>query len=125
MKTLKNYSILIAIFVFLLSVVIIAQQKESFDIEKAKAKYIDAKCNTCHALSDFGIEAKNKSASNKAPDLSKIKIEYDKDFLRKYLNKEESINNKKHPVAYKGTEEELNLIAALLLLHKQNDEKQE
>ncbi len=78
-------------------------------------------------FSAYGIEKKNKSANNKAPDLSEIKVEYDKDFLKKYLNKEEQINNKKHPVAFKGTDEDVELIIGLILhnVPKNEDNKQE
>lgn len=127
MKKVKEVWVLSLALFLGLSLLIIAEETPSdVDIEKAKSKYIEAKCNQCHAHSDFGVEAKNKSASNKAPDFSKINIEYDKDFLKKYLNKEESVNNKKHPVAYKGNDEDLNLIMAFILLKKQEiEEKKE
>jgi len=68
---------------------------------------------------------KNKSPNNKATDLSKIEIKYDRDFLTKYLHKEEKINDKKHPVAFKGTDEDLNVIIGLILPHQspENPEK--
>lgn len=122
MKTLLKLTTVIVSFIAFVVLVVIAQEK-TFDEELAKSKFIEAKCNTCHAFSHLGIEAKNKSASNKAPDFCNFKIKYDKDFLIKYLKKEEAINNKKHPVAFKGSDEDLDLISSLLLLHGKHDEK--
>lgn len=122
MKTLLKLTTVIVSFIAFVVLVVIAQEK-TFDEELAKTKFIEAKCNTCHAFSHIGIEAKNKSASNKAPDFCNFKIEYDKDFLVKYLKKEEAINNKKHPVAFKGSDEDLDLILSLLLMHGKHDEK--
>ncbi len=121
MKALSKLTIVLVSLIAVVAFVLVAQEK-TFDEELAKSKFIEAKCNTCHAFSHLGIEAKNKSASNKAPDLCNYKIEHDKDFLVKYLKKEESINNKKHPVAFKGKDEDLDLILSLLLLHGKHDE---
>jgi len=132
-KIIKTLGILLIIpFVAML---IIAQESQpsnpqktdplKIDFSLAKTKFTEAKCNTCHAFSEYSIEAKNKSPNNKAPDLSKIEIKYDRDFLTKYLHKEEQINDKKHPVAFKGTDEDLNIILGLILLHQspENPEK--
>lgn len=124
MKTFLKLVSLFATFVAIVVLVLVAQEK-NFDEELAKSKYIEAKCNTCHAFSHLGIEAKNKSASNKAPDFCNFKAQHDKDFFKKYLKKEEAINNKKHPVAFKGSDEDLDLILTLILLHGKHDEKHE
>lgn len=132
MKEIKKFGLIISALLFSISLVLIAQEQpnadnKNFDVEKAKTKYVEAKCNTCHSVSAYGIEKKNKSANNKAPDFSEIKVEYDKEFLKKYLNKEEQINNKKHPVAFKGTDEDVELIIGLILhnVPKNEDNKQE
>ncbi|MGB9772211.1 MAG: hypothetical protein ACPLX7_09620 [Candidatus Kapaibacteriota bacterium] len=129
MKKVKKSGILVFSLIFAFSLIMLAQDtlktsSQTIDIEKAKNKFVEAKCNTCHAFSEFAIEAKNKSPNNKAPDLSKIKIDYDKEFLQKYLHKEEDINGKKHPVVFKGNDEDLQLIFGLMLLHQEpNNEK--
>lgn len=135
MKALKKLGIVLSAVLVSFCLILVAQdkpqteEKAAVDIEKAKEKFLEAKCNTCHAFSDLGIEAKNKSANNKAPDFSKLKIEYNKDFLLKYLHKEEELNNKKHPVAFKGTDEDLDIIMALILnqspKNEENKENQE
>lgn len=134
MKTKFLKKIIILSIIPLMALAIIAQeppknnkeQTEAVQIDKelAKTKFLEAKCNTCHAFSKYSIEAKNKSPNNKAPDLSSIKIEYDKEFIIKYLHKEEKINNKNHPVAFKGNHEDLVLIVDLIFIsHNQENNK--
>ncbi len=108
--------------VFILTFILNAQ--ETTTTKDGKTVFIEAKCNTCHAISSLEIEAKNKSASNKASDLSKIEIKYDKDFLKKYLYKEESLNEKKHPVAYKGTDEDLEILLSFILSLQSQEQPQ-
>ncbi|MFN3781606.1 MAG: hypothetical protein ACK4SO_05480 [Candidatus Kapaibacteriota bacterium] len=122
MNALSKLTSVLISFTAIVAFVLVAQEK-TFDEELAKSKFIEAKCNTCHAFSHLGIEAKNKSANNKAPDFCDYKIEHDKDFLVKYMKKQETINNKKHPVAFKGSDEDLDLILSLILLHGKHDEK--
>lgn len=124
----QKISVAFTCIVFILTFILNAQETSS--TKDGKAVFLEAKCNTCHAISSAEIEAKNKSANNKAPDLSKIDIKYEKDFLKKYLQKEESINEKKHPVAYKGTDEDLEILLSFILslqpqeqLQKENEQK--
>ncbi len=138
MKTKFLKKIIMLSIIPLMAFAIIAQeppknnekQSEAVQIDKelAKTKFIEAKCNTCHAFSQYSIEAKNKSPNNKAPDLSNIKIEYDKEFIIKFLHKEEKINNKSHPVAFKGNHEDLVLIVDLIFIshsHKNHNSENE
>lgn len=78
-------------------------------------------------MASWEIVQKNKSSNNKAPDLSKVEYDMDKEFYKKYLLKEETLNNKKHPVAFKGSNEDLDdIVSALLLLAQEvNENKQE
>ena len=71
----------------------------------AKQIFEDNKCNLCHSIESQGIEAKKKS--DKYPDLSHLSGEYEDALLIDYLHKKESINDKKHPMPLKGSDEEL------------------
>lgn len=86
----------------------------------AKPKELDIvleqKCNKCHAVSAFGVEAKKDDSDEaeeeedgeerKAGDLSRIEDLKDADFYNKYLAKKERIEGKKHKKRFKGTDEE-------------------
>lgn len=110
---MKKVKAIIAVVVvtFLFSSMITAQSTTGKDI------YINAKCNTCHAVKSKGITSKQ---AEKYPDLSNYgSLGIDSETTTKYLNKEAEIKGKKHPVKFKGTEEELKKLVDWLLTLKQ------
>jgi cytochrome c553 len=76
-----------------------------------KTVFTEQKCITCHAIAAEKIETTSKK---KNPDLSGIGATYNAEFLKKYLNKEEKINDKAHPMKFKGEAADLDLLAAWL-----------
>jgi len=56
-----------------------------------KTVFTEAKCFTCHAIVAEKIETTSKK---KNPDLSGIGAKFDAEFLKKFLNKEEKVNDK-------------------------------
>jgi len=101
MKTLKIVgTILTALIIFVVTNTFAADHVKI----DAKKLFTDKKCNSCHSVVVESIEKTNKNS--KAPDLSDGSL-YKADFLTKYLNKEESINDKKHGIALRGTPEEI------------------
>jgi cytochrome c2 len=63
-----------------------------------KTIFTESKCSMCHAISSEGIETKKKGA----PDLSDVGTKLKADFIEKYISKEEQLDGKKHPIAFKG-----------------------
>lgn len=111
---MKKVRAIIAIVVvaFLFTSMITAQKTTGKDI------YMNSKCNTCHAIKSQDITSKQ---ADKYPDLSNIGNEdLSKENLIKYLNKEFDINGKKHPVKFKGSEEELAELVGWLLTLKES-----
>lgn len=121
---LRKYFKMLVLAVFCITLIwVLKAQDEQNKANLGKELFVNSKCNTCHSVGVWNIEQKNKSPNNKAPDLSKSKSDLDKELLRKYLLKEESLNDKKHPVAFKGSEEDLQtLVEELLLLTKSSNE---
>jgi cytochrome c553 len=68
-----------------------------------KQVFMDKKCNSCHTVETAGVTSKKKDAS----DLSTTGDTYNADFLKKYLMKEEKIEDTAHKTAFKGTDQEL------------------
>ncbi|MBX3045314.1 MAG: cytochrome c [Candidatus Kapabacteria bacterium] len=104
MKTLKlTVAFLVTLGVLGLSLV----QMSHAEGKDGKTIFEDAKCTTCHGIESQGVVPKKKSDKN--PDLSKIHKgdDYTVDFWTKYLKKDENLNNKKHPVPFRGSDEDL------------------
>ena len=83
-----------------------------------KAIFLSAKCESCHAIKSMSIEAKKAegedAGDNKGADLSDVGLKHDAEFIAKYLQKLEAIEGKKHMKKFKGTEDELKMLAAWL-----------
>jgi cytochrome c553 len=80
-----------------------------------KTIFTDAKCNNCHAITAEKIEALRKPMGKMLPpDLSDVGTRIKADFIAKYITKDEKLNDKTHPIAFKGTDDELKVLAAWL-----------
>ncbi len=73
-----------------------------------KTIFVDAKCINCHSVDSQAIEAKKKT--DKTVDLSKAGESVTAEFMKSYLKKEEKLNDKKHAVAFKGEEADLDIL---------------
>lgn len=105
---MKKAKILVAVAVlsFVFSSIISAQAT-------GKDIFINGKCNTCHAVKSQDITSKQ---ADKYPDLSNAgNCGLNEEQMTKYLNKEYELNGKKHPVKFKGTEQELKTLVEWLL----------
>ncbi|MGA2296642.1 MAG: c-type cytochrome [FCB group bacterium] len=85
-----------------------AQDNNISTSKDGKTIFTDAKCSSCHSIVNENIITKKKG---NAPDLSDIGIKLKADFIKKYLLKEEKINDKKHLIAFKGESAELDTLA--------------
>lgn len=83
-----------------------------------KAIFLAQKCNTCHAVSSAGIEAKTTSAKMKGPDLTGVGERYEREWIVKYVQKEVDKDGKSHSTAFKGSDEELEALVDWLLEQK-------
>jgi cytochrome c553 len=91
---------IVALFGFAFSM---AQEK----VPAGQKIFSDSKCTTCHSVTSVGLISKKKDAT----DLSKTGDTYKTDFLVKYLNKEVKINDKQHKAAFKGSADDLKVLA--------------
>lgn len=89
--------------------------------DDGKKLFVDKKCASCHTVETAGIESKKKDAS----DLSEVGAERSAEFLLKYLKKEAKLEGKEHKPAFKGTDEELNIIVDWLETLKGDTKKSE
>ena len=73
------------------------------------------KCLTCHSVTTLNIEGKKK---DKSVDLSNTGATQTAESLKTYLKKESEYNGKKHPVAFKGEDADLQVMIDWLLTLK-------
>jgi cytochrome c553 len=109
---------------------------------KGKELFLSNKCNSCHTIAAQSIEKAAKASetakpaeakeapaaapaegattttTKKAPDLSAVGLDLKADFIVKYLQKLETIKEKKHMKKFMGTDEELTQVAAWLAEQK-------
>jgi mono/diheme cytochrome c family protein len=88
----------------------------SQEAKDGKTIFVDSKCIACHGVSAAGVEAKKKS--DKVPDLSKLTDGKDIEFWTKYMKKDETLNDKKHAVPFKGSDEDLKTMIEWLMSDK-------
>lgn len=98
---------LISYLLFIIAIVALYGAAYSVNKEEHPGQkvFVDQKCISCHSVEAVGLISKSKKDN---PDLSKYEGELDKDFFINYMKKEVKINDKAHPAAFKGTDEELN-----------------
>jgi mono/diheme cytochrome c family protein len=78
--------------------------------------FVSQKCNLCHSLKAAGIEA--KVPKPKGGDLSGIGSQHDADWIRGVVKQETMIAGTKHPIPFKGSDEQLKTLADWLAAQK-------
>ena len=76
--------------------------------------FTENKCQTCHAVSSAGIEAKAKSAKILGPDLKGVAADYEEGWFAEYIKGAADLDGKKHRAKFKGTDDDLKAILAWL-----------
>lgn len=83
-----------------------------------KSLFLANKCTNCHSVTAAGIARTGTAPAANAktpPDLSTVGDHRTAAFIVKFLQKEESINGRKHLLKFKGTDAELSLVASWLV----------
>lgn len=107
---MNQFSIAVAAVILHLTLFSFASAEET---ESAGKKiFLDQKCNVCHSIESQSIV--KKTATSKGPDLSNIGAEKSAEWIQKFLNKEETLNNKKHSKSWAGKKEDLTTLSAWL-----------
>lgn len=106
MKLAKTF-IAIAVISFFFASFITAEEPTGKDI------FVNQKCNVCHAIASQEITSKQAA---KYPDLSDFGSKgVEEATLIQYLKKEVKLNEKSHPIKFKGEDAELDVLAKWLL----------
>ena len=100
-------SAIVALFAFAFSF----SQSDGLDGQQI---FSDSKCTKCHSIKSLEMV----STKDDPVDLSNVGATQDAEFLKKYLVKEETMNDKKHKTKFKGSDEELDALVNWLLTLK-------
>ncbi len=80
----------------------------STEAKDGKTIFEESKCTTCHSIDSQGVETRKKTP--KTVDLSKLEGDHDAAFWMGYLKKDQTLNDKKHPIAFKGDDAEFEIL---------------
>ncbi len=112
MKRIINLLLIAGVITMALALTIQnTQAREDKKAADGKTIFMDKKCNSCHGIEAAGISKKTKAGP---PDLSTVGSKHDAAWIQKWLNKEESLNGKKHMMKFNGTPEELTTLSKWL-----------
>lgn len=79
--------------------------------------FLANKCSNCHAVAAAGIARATPAPTGTVkapPDLSTVGTRHSAALVVKFLKKEEAIGGKKHVLKFKGTDQELTVLASWL-----------
>lgn len=79
-----------------------------------KDLFLANKCNNCHTMEKFEIDRKINSEKTNGPDLSTVGDRHEAAWIVKFVKKEETLHDKNHLNNYKGSDKDLENIAAWL-----------
>ena len=102
MKSLSR--IMVVVGIVLVGVVLLSPR--GYTAGGGKDIFLAKSCNNCHSVTSQGIQKKGEGET-KPVDLSKAAVGHDVKWLTGWMNKEESLNGKKHRKTWKGTDDEL------------------
>jgi mono/diheme cytochrome c family protein len=94
---------------FVAAVVIAGYAFPALAEEKPAEVFTGQRCNLCHSVKAAGIEA--KVPKPKGPDLSKVGATRDAKWIHDFLKQQVKLDEKKHPLPFKGSDEQLGAVA--------------
>lgn len=103
--------------IILVAVTLILTNTWSFSDEApGKTIFIDNKCSSCHSVKSQGIiKSSTEETKEKAPpDLSNVGTKHTGDWMCNYLLKKETLNDAKHLKKFKGSQDDLEVMAKWL-----------
>lgn len=85
-----------------------------------KSIFLEYKCRSCHSLEGQGIVKKSsgdedeEDSKKETPDLSSVGLDRKAEWISLFLMKKEAIDGEKHKKKFKGSDDELKVLAKWL-----------
>ncbi|OGU15303.1 MAG: hypothetical protein A2X61_12445 [Ignavibacteria bacterium GWB2_35_12] len=106
MKFLKLNIFVALILIFVFSSLLISQD---YPVRSGSIIFLEMKCNRCHSIKSQVIECSDTTKKS-LTDLSTVGDSLEVEIIKDYLKKKVKLINKKHPVAFKGKKEDLDIL---------------
>ncbi|MCL5990615.1 MAG: hypothetical protein M1419_00745 [Bacteroidetes bacterium] len=106
MKFFAYLLTIVICFIFILKYDIISQD---YPVRSGSIIFLEKKCNSCHSVKTQAIEC-DDTTNKSITDLSTIGDSLESEIIKDYLKKKVKINNKKHPVAFKGKKDDFDTL---------------
>jgi hypothetical protein len=137
---LKEVAVMRKLFVIALAVsvfcVLLAAQASAEEVKKVEAEkpampagqkvFTEAKCQMCHTIYAVGVgeppaedaKKEDEEEADGPPDLSVAGVGRTAEWISLFLQKKETLNDKKHMTSFKGSDEDLTVLVDWLLTLK-------
>jgi len=109
LRTIPKLALLLTVAGLLL-----ASAGAAADKDKNVILFETLKCNMCHSLERYEIEATVTKEEMLGPDLGDVGDRHDAEWIRKWLLQEVDKDGKNHKSKWKGTDKDLENLAAWL-----------
>jgi cytochrome c553 len=116
---MKSTFFLLLLFAAFLLLGFMDYQEEG--VHPGKKVFEESKCQTCHSVQAENLEVKTQKKN--VVDLSNVGNVYTASFIEDYLKKEEKLNDKPHPQAFKGSEDNMDKLVEWLTSLKNTPEE--
>ena len=80
---------------------------------EGKTIFLDKKCSSCHGIESVSL-AKKSTSKTGPPDLSAVGTKHDAVWIAKFVQKNETLNGKKHMIKFGGNDNELKTLTEWL-----------
>ena len=83
-----------------------------------KRLFVNYNCNLCHSALSGGVKAvtrEKETPERKVVDVSGMATKHKADWLKRYLQKDEKLGDRKHPSRLKGSDAEIDVLLKWLL----------
>jgi hypothetical protein len=110
---MTRHLVIIAVFAGLIAIGATSSTITALD---GKTIFKDNKCTNCHTIKAQAVERTGTAENTEAkpPDLSGVGTKHDAAWITKWLMKEETQNGKKHLKKFKGSDDDLQILAKWL-----------
>ncbi|MBI5324062.1 MAG: hypothetical protein HZB41_02065 [Ignavibacteriae bacterium] len=108
-NSMRKYNSILIVLPVIFYLFITFSYSQDYPVRSGSIIFLEFKCNKCHSIKSQSIECSDTLFKSPS-DLSSVGDSLNSEIFKDYLIKKIKLNNKKHPVAFKGKKEDLNIL---------------